>query len=155
MSSTNYCHLQSAYCYGHSMETTLVKVINDILVRIDEGKVAALVSHDISLHSTWWDKITGKVEVRVLRLRQRPPEDRLIACMQELYYLRWFIHLEQMHLQCWVRQASVLGPILFSVRITNRPPDNKFWCVLPQIRQWHPAVHCNVAFDGCRPRSSG
>ena len=39
---------QSAYCRGHSTETALVKVTNDILLELDRGKQTAMVMIDIS-----------------------------------------------------------------------------------------------------------
>ena len=39
---------QSAYCPGHSTETALVKVINDRLSALDEGKFLVLVLLDLS-----------------------------------------------------------------------------------------------------------
>ncbi len=40
--------LQSAYRKGHSTETALLRVQNDILMKLDKGKVVMLVLHDLS-----------------------------------------------------------------------------------------------------------
>jgi Reverse transcriptase (RNA-dependent DNA polymerase) len=46
--SPNYCHHQSAYRSAHSTETALLKIVNNVVNRIDEGSVVALVGLDIS-----------------------------------------------------------------------------------------------------------
>jgi Reverse transcriptase (RNA-dependent DNA polymerase) len=46
--SPNYCHHQSAYRSAHSTKTALLKIVNDVVNRIDEGSVVVLVGLDIS-----------------------------------------------------------------------------------------------------------
>jgi Reverse transcriptase (RNA-dependent DNA polymerase) len=46
--SPNYGKLQSAYRQGHSTETALVKIMDDIIKTADGGSVVALASLDIS-----------------------------------------------------------------------------------------------------------
>ena len=46
--SPNFSRLQSAYRQGHSTETALTKIMDDIFGAIDDGSVVALMSLDIS-----------------------------------------------------------------------------------------------------------
>ena len=43
-----FSSFQSAYRPGHSIETAIFKVVNDILLAIDEGKLSVLVLLDLS-----------------------------------------------------------------------------------------------------------
>ena len=48
MSSPNFGQLQSAYRQGHSTESALNKILDDLLSDVDHGSVVAVVSLDIS-----------------------------------------------------------------------------------------------------------
>src|SRR5258706_71431 len=49
INSPNFCPHQSAYRTAHNTETTLLKVINDVLASIDAGSAVCLVGLDISV----------------------------------------------------------------------------------------------------------
>jgi len=48
-SSSNWNNLQSAYSQGHSTETALYKILDDIIEAVDGGHITALISLDISV----------------------------------------------------------------------------------------------------------
>ena len=61
--SPNYYILQSAYRQGHSTETAISKIVDDIIGSINSGHVVALVSLDISAA---FDSVTHDVLVQRL-----------------------------------------------------------------------------------------
>ena len=61
--SPNYCILQSAYRQGHSTETAISNIWDNIIGSIDSGHVVALVSLDIS---PGFDSVTHDVLVQRL-----------------------------------------------------------------------------------------
>ena len=109
-----FSSFQSAYQPGHSTETALPKVVNDLLA-IDEGKLSVLVLLDLSAA---FDAIDHGI---------------LLHCLHHVFdiqgtELSWFrsyltkrfrivsiqtTHSDQTELCCGVRQGSLLGPILF------------------------------------------
>jgi len=106
---------QSAYRQFHSTETTLLKVLNDLLQAADRGQVSSLCLLDLTAA---FDAVDH--ELLVLQL-QRSFGIRGIA-------LAWFIsHLSNrtycvfhggvyyhlIYVTCSVPQGSVLGPLLF------------------------------------------
>ena len=46
--SPNFCQSQSAYRQGHSTESALNKILDDLLCDIDEGSIVTVMSLDIS-----------------------------------------------------------------------------------------------------------
>ena len=110
-----FSSFQSAYPSGHSTETALLKVVNDFLLAMDEGKLSVLVLHVISAVFNTTDH-----GILLHRLQH-------VFGMQ-CTVLSWFIfyltkrlqivsiqgtHSDKMELCCGVPQGSVLGPILF------------------------------------------
>jgi len=108
---------QSAYRKGHSTETALLRVQNDILMEVDKGNVVLLVLLDLSAA---FDTIDHELLLKRLSVR----------CGIKGTVLKWFrSYLKDRTqsvvinntkstaepLKYGVPQGSVLGPILFSI----------------------------------------
>ncbi len=108
--------LQSAYKAGHSTETALLKVQNDILIDIDDKKVSLLVMLDLSAafdtidHEVLLNRLMLHYGIRgsVLQWFRSYITDRSQSVIidGELSGPR--------QLKCGVPQGSVLGPLLFT-----------------------------------------
>ena len=109
--------LQSAYRQGHSTETALLKVQNDMLVAMDSQQVSILILLDLSAAFD-----TFNHDVLLKRLKER--------CGVQGKALKWFesyltdrfqmvtlkeITSKRVALHCGLPQGSVLGPLLFLV----------------------------------------
>ena len=107
--------LQSAYKEGHSTETALLKVQNDLLVAMDNQRVSILVLLDLSAA---FDTVNHRLLLKRLNDRCGVVRDAL----------KWFesyltdrsqtvkvknVISKKMTLSCAVPQGSVLGPLLF------------------------------------------
>ena len=110
---------QSAYRAGHSTETALMKVVNDLLLALDDGKVSILALLDLSAA---FDTID---------------HDILLSRLQSSFglhgtVLNWFrsylggrsqkivangFYSSATSLACGVPQGSVLGPVLFALYV--------------------------------------
>jgi hypothetical protein len=111
-----YVPVQSAYRSHHSTETALLKVLNDMLVSVDEGNGVILVLLDLSAA---FDTIDH--EILIDRLSQRLGiKDHALSWFKSYLSERLqSIHLHgnsstPKYLLFGVPQGSVLGPILFS-----------------------------------------
>ena len=115
-------HVQSAYKRFHSTETALLKIHNDIICNMDNGKVTALTLLDLSAafdtidHSTLLERlhvhfgISGTVfqwfKSYISNRQQRVHIDGSLSCPQDLHF--------------GVPQGSVLGPkFLFCLYTTS------------------------------------
>ena len=115
---TNGLHVkfQSAYRRGHSTETALLRILNDLLVMIDGGNNAVLVLLDLSAAFDTLD--------HTLLLQRLHAEIGLDGSALDWFssYLSWRSHqvlvghaLSAETPLCGVPQGLVLGPLLFSL----------------------------------------
>lgn len=110
-------NFQSAYKQGHSTETALLRVFNDILHSIDNQKVTILVLLDLSAA---FDTVDHKIILQRLQSRFGISGSALswfqsyLADRSERVLIN-NITSNQHTLTCGVPQGSVLGPILFLV----------------------------------------
>jgi len=115
--STNFSKRQSAYRQGHSTETTLLDVLENVYTAADDKEVTVLIGLDLSAafdtvcHSTLIQRLQTEFGVSgtVLSWIQSYLQDR-----------KQFIKLGQHRspeaiLEVGVPQGSVLGPLLFAV----------------------------------------
>ena len=108
-------HVQSAYKRFHSTETALLKIHNDIICNMDNGKVTALTLLDLSAafdtidHATLIERLHGHFGISgavlqwfqsyISNRQQRVHIDGSLSCPHDLHF--------------GVPQGSVLGPFLF------------------------------------------
>ena len=111
-----FSSFQSAYQPGHSTETALLKVVSDLLLAMDEGKLSVLVlldlsavfdtiDHDTLLHHL--QDVFGIQDTVLSWFRS------YITKILQIFVLTQSTHSDQIELCCGVPQGSVLGPILF------------------------------------------
>ena len=110
-----YSSFQSAYRPGHSTETALLKVVNDLLLAMDEGKLSVLVLLDISAAFDTFD-----YDILLHRLQHVFSIQGTVLSWFRSYLIKRFqivstqgTYSDQIELCCGVPQGSVLGPILF------------------------------------------
>ena len=115
-----YAKCQSAYRQGHSTETALVRVQNDVLHALDRGHDVILILLDLSAA---FDTIDH--DILIHRLRCRFKIDGTV-----LQWITSYLRGRTMRvcvgsvvsgaqpLDCGVPQGSVLGPVLFSLYTT-------------------------------------
>ena len=114
-------HAQSAYKRFHSTETALLKIHNDIICNMDNGKVTALTLLDVSAafdtidNATILERLHGHFgssgtvlqwfKSYISNRQQRVHIDGSLSCPQDLHF--------------GVPQGSVLGPFLFCLYTTS------------------------------------
>ena len=112
--------LQSAYRPGHSTESALLRVQNDILMAMDQQQVVVLILLDLSAA---FDTIDHEVLLNRLRLRcgiDGVVLDWIASYLQGRYQEVSVdgVHSDKVQIKYGVPQGSVLGPILFSIYMT-------------------------------------
>ena len=110
-----FSSFQTVYRPGHSSKPALPKVVNDILLAMDEGKLSVLVLLDLSAA---FDTIDHGILLH--RLQHVFGFQGTVLSWFRSYLTKRFqivstqgIHSDQIELCCGVPQGSVLGPILF------------------------------------------
>ena len=110
-----FSSFQSVYRPGHSTETALLKVVNDLLLAMDEGKLSVLVLLDLSAA---FDTIDH--DILLHRLQYVFDIQGTVLPWFRSYLTKRFqtvsiqgTHSDPIELCCDVPQGSVLGPILF------------------------------------------
>ena len=106
---------QSAYCPHHSTETALLKVTNDLLSAMDDGKISVLVLLDLSAA---FDTIDHEILLHRLHNVFGFGNTVLSWCQSYLENRSQIVTVHGKHstpasLRHGVPQRSVLGPILF------------------------------------------
>ena len=135
MTHSLYPEFQSAYRKNHSTETALVRVTNDILMKMNTQEVTLLVMLDLS---TAFD--TFNHNILLTRLNEE-----LGICGLALEWFRSYLAKrgqrvstngslsERFSLECGVPQGSCLGPLLFLIYVSK----------LSRVVEDHlPHVHC-------------
>ena len=112
--------MQSAYRPGHSIETALLKVQNDILMSIDDKKMVLLVLLDLSTafdtvsHDILLERLENRIGVKGCALAWF--RSYLLSRKQKVRCQT--VESSVQNLKCGVPQGSVLGPILFCIYTT-------------------------------------
>ena len=121
LSSNNlFCSPQSAYRTGHSTETALLKVMNDILRALDDGNISVLTLLDLSAA---FDTIDHKIYSTDLKISMA----FLALLYRGLSYLTGRTQMvtidnnsSKPSILCFgVPQGPVLGPVFYSFCTQN------------------------------------
>ncbi|KAK7111255.1 hypothetical protein V1264_010921 [Littorina saxatilis] len=131
--------LQSAYRSGHSTETALVKIVNDLLLALDKGKVAILTLLDLSAA---FDTIDHGLLISRLEHVFGVSDSVLLWFSSYLSNRTQTVSINNSTsdpalLRYGVPQGSVLGPVLFVLYTTP----------LADIMASHSVLHHSYADD--------
>ena len=110
---------QSAYKSGHSTETALLRVVNDLFCFIDEGNVSLLTMLDLSAafdtidHDILFQRLSSHFGIndKVLRWIKSYLHERKQKVKLNNFYS------DDLDLLYGVPQGSVLGPLLFTMYV--------------------------------------
>ena len=140
LNSHNLCNTcQSAYRPGHSTETALLKVVNDLFLSLNKGNISVLALLDFS---SAFDTIEHPILVHRLHtdfgFTDTVLQWFLYYLTDRTHYVSLYNHCSAFtHVHCGVPQGSVLGPILFTMYI--KP--------LSAIIDSHSIIHHSFADD--------
>lgn len=117
MSSANFSQFQSAYRQGHSTETALLDVLDNVYSAADEKQVTVLIGLDLSAA---FDTVSHQTLLQRLQTEFGVTGTVLSWIKSYLTDRKQFIKLGQhkspeTKLEVGVPQGSVLGPLLFAV----------------------------------------
>ena len=134
-----YNTCQSAYRPGHSTETALLKVVNDLFLSLNKGNISVLALLDFS---SAFDTIDHPILVHCLRTGFGFTDTVLQWFSSYLTDRTHYVSLSNhcsafTHVHSGVHQGSVLGPILFTMYI--KP--------LSAIIDSHSIIHHSFADD--------